>query len=170
LLESSLARINWIRAVDKICVEQLFSCKKCRAIACRAIAIRAVHPHSLFSGEEECLQRPNSSDLVYDVRDVIKTSPTNGTFDRCLKTVKLSNDKICRYFEIIQNRGEVVFVPSGWHHQVENCENTISINHNWFNGANVTSFIWKNLESAFRLVEVLKNILTKAIFFPPKNS
>ena len=33
---------------DKICVEQLFSCKKCRAIACRAIAIRAVHPHSFF--------------------------------------------------------------------------------------------------------------------------
>jgi len=43
---SVLARINWIRAVDKICVEQLFSCKKCRAIACRAIAIWAVHPHS----------------------------------------------------------------------------------------------------------------------------
>jgi hypothetical protein len=49
LLESGLARINWIRAVDKICVEQLFSCKKCRAIACRAIAIRAVHPHSFKS-------------------------------------------------------------------------------------------------------------------------
>ena len=48
LLESGLARINWIRAVDKICVEQLFSCKKCRAIACRAIVIRAVHPHSIF--------------------------------------------------------------------------------------------------------------------------
>ncbi len=47
LLESGLARINWIRAVDKICVEQLFSCKKCRAIACRVIAIRAVHPHSI---------------------------------------------------------------------------------------------------------------------------
>ena len=37
---------NWIRANDKICVEQLISCQKCRAIACRAIAIRAVHPHS----------------------------------------------------------------------------------------------------------------------------
>jgi hypothetical protein len=46
LLESGLARINWIRAVVKICVEQLISCQKCRAIACRAIAIRAVHPHS----------------------------------------------------------------------------------------------------------------------------
>ncbi len=28
LLESSLARINWIRAVDKFCVEQLISCPK----------------------------------------------------------------------------------------------------------------------------------------------
>jgi hypothetical protein len=46
LLDSGLARINWIRANDKICVEQLISCQKCRAIACRAIAIRAVHPHS----------------------------------------------------------------------------------------------------------------------------
>ena len=43
LLESGLARINWIQAVDKICVEQLICCQKCRAIACRAIAIRAVH-------------------------------------------------------------------------------------------------------------------------------
>ncbi len=49
LLESSLARINWIRAVDKKSVEQVISCQKCRAIACRAIAIRAVHPHSLLS-------------------------------------------------------------------------------------------------------------------------
>jgi hypothetical protein len=48
LLESSLARINWIRAVDKKSVEQLISCQKCRAIACRAIAIRAVHPHSTY--------------------------------------------------------------------------------------------------------------------------
>ena len=46
LLESGLARINWIRANDKICVEQLICCQKCRANACRAIAIRAVHPHS----------------------------------------------------------------------------------------------------------------------------
>ena len=109
------------------------------------------------SGQEECLRRPNCSDLIYDVRDVIKTSQTTDTFDRRFKTIELSNDKTCRYFEIIQNRGEIVFVPSGWHHQVENCENTISINHNWFNGSNVSGFIWKNLESAFKLVQVFKS-------------
>ena len=46
LLESGLARINWIRAVDKFCVEQLICCQKCRANDCRAIAFWAVHPHS----------------------------------------------------------------------------------------------------------------------------
>jgi len=25
-----------------------------------------------------------------------------------------------KYFEVMQNRGEVLFVPSGWHHQVYN--------------------------------------------------
>jgi len=25
-----------------------------------------------------------------------------------------------KYYEVVQNRGEVLFVPSGWHHQVYN--------------------------------------------------
>lgn len=35
---------------------------------------------------------------------------------------------------VIQEAGEAIFVPSGWYHQVTNLEDTISINHNWFNG------------------------------------
>ena len=54
LLDSGLARINWIRANYKICVEQLICCQKCRANACRAIAIRAVHPHSTILLKWEC--------------------------------------------------------------------------------------------------------------------
>ena len=46
LLESSWARINWIRAVDQFGVEQLICCQKCRANDCRAIEFWAVHPHS----------------------------------------------------------------------------------------------------------------------------
>ena len=45
--------------------------------------------------------------------------------------------KVERSYEVIQETGDVIFVPSGWHHQVLNLEDTISINHNWFNGANV---------------------------------
>jgi hypothetical protein len=47
LLESSLSKLNRIRAVDKFCVKQLISCQKCRANDCRAIKFRAVDPHSL---------------------------------------------------------------------------------------------------------------------------
>uniref|UniRef100_A0A7S3PVE1 JmjC domain-containing protein n=1 Tax=Chaetoceros debilis TaxID=122233 RepID=A0A7S3PVE1_9STRA len=41
-------------------------------------------------------------------------------------------NKISReYIELIQNEGEMMYVPSGWTHKVENMEETISINHNW---------------------------------------
>eukprot|EP01043_Picozoa_sp_COSAG02_P042511 COSAG02_NODE_3621_length_6458_cov_23.823243_2_plen_459_part_00 len=39
--------------------------------------------------------------------------------------------------EIIQQSGEAIFVPSGWHHSVENLEDTLSINHNWINACNL---------------------------------
>ncbi|KAK9803323.1 hypothetical protein WJX73_002391 [Symbiochloris irregularis] len=39
--------------------------------------------------------------------------------------------------ECIQEPGETIFVPSGWHHCVENLEDTLSINHNWLNAHNV---------------------------------
>ncbi|KAJ1906585.1 JmjC domain-containing protein 4 [Tieghemiomyces parasiticus] len=42
-----------------------------------------------------------------------------------------------RRYHIYQLPGETLFVPSGWAHQVENIGDTISINHNWGNAANV---------------------------------
>ncbi|XP_023018445.2 jumonji domain containing 4 [Leptinotarsa decemlineata] len=42
-----------------------------------------------------------------------------------------------KFFEVIQEKGDAIFVPSGWHHQVWNIEDTISINHNWINGCNI---------------------------------
>lgn len=35
-----------------------------------------------------------------------------------------------RVIEVEQQAGEILFVPSGWYHQVENVTDTISINHN----------------------------------------
>ena len=46
-------------------------------------------------------------------------------------------NQVERSYEVLQETGDVIFVPSGWHHQVHNLEDTISINHNWFNGANI---------------------------------
>lgn len=56
-----------------------------------------------------------------------------------------------KYFEVIQNPGEAIFVPSDWHHQVWNLDDTISINHNWFNGCNIC-LIWKTLFENFEKV------------------
>ena len=48
-------------------------------------------------------------------------------------------------YEIIQRAGETLFVPSGWHHQVTNLGDTISINHNWF-GAPTAERVWRFLK------------------------
>ncbi|KAL1413343.1 hypothetical protein Q8F55_001102 [Vanrija albida] len=37
--------------------------------------------------------------------------------------------------KVLQEEGEVIFVPSGWHHQVVNLDFCISINHNFFSSA-----------------------------------
>lgn len=39
--------------------------------------------------------------------------------------------------EIVQQPGELIFVPSGWYHEVYNETSSISINHNWINEHNV---------------------------------
>lgn len=49
-----------------------------------------------------------------------------------------------KHFEVIQKTGEAIFVPSNWHHQVWNLEDTISINHNWVNGCNINT-MWLSI-------------------------
>lgn len=57
--------------------------------------------------------------------------------------------------EVTQDAGQVIFVPSGWIHQVLNTQDTISINHNWFNACNIL-FIWESLEQA--LIQIQKEL------------
>ncbi|XP_037778337.1 2-oxoglutarate and iron-dependent oxygenase JMJD4-like [Penaeus monodon] len=54
--------------------------------------------------------------------------------------------------EVIQEQGETIFVPSCWHHQVWNLEDTISINHNWLNGTNLHR-AWYFLVESLQQVE-----------------
>jgi len=53
---------------------------------------------------------------------------------------------------VIQEQGEIIFVPSGWHHQVFNLEDTISINHNWTNGCGA-HLCWEFLKSRLKAVQ-----------------
>lgn len=57
-----------------------------------------------------------------------------------------------KYFEIIQESGDALFVPSGWYHQVINEFDTISVNHNWINACNI-DIVWKALQKCLVSVE-----------------
>ena len=46
-----------------------------------------------------------------------------------------------KYFELIQESDETLFVPSRWYHQVKNIDDAVSVNHNWFNGCNIESIV-----------------------------
>ncbi|RZC17187.1 2-oxoglutarate and iron-dependent oxygenase JMJD4 [Glycine soja] len=93
-------------------------------------------------------------------------------FDRNMKTCvynifdEVSNSKFpgfskAIWLECTQNAGEIIFVPSGWYHQVHNLEDTISINHNWFNAYNL-SWVWnlllRDYNEAKEYIEDIKDI------------
>ncbi|XAR50213.1 hypothetical protein NMG60_11004479 [Bertholletia excelsa] len=65
------------------------------------------------------------------------------------------------WLECTQERNEIIFVPSGWYHQVHNLEDTISINHNWFNAHNL-SWVWdlllRDYKEAKEYIEDIKDI------------
>ncbi|XP_027404228.1 jmjC domain-containing protein 4 isoform X3 [Bos indicus x Bos taurus] len=92
-------------------------------------------------GQEEAL-RDCHGGLPYDV-----TSPT--LLDSRLHPMR---DRCGPPLEVTQEAGEMVFVPSGWHHQVHNLEDTISINHNWVNGCNLAN-MWHFLQQELSAVQ-----------------
>jgi hypothetical protein len=64
-------------------------------------------------------------------------------------------DKIPGSLRVQQEANEVLFVPSGWHHQVLNLTDTLSINNNWCNAWNVKN-VWRFLKE--ELLQVQKEI------------
>lgn len=56
------------------------------------------------------------------------------------------------WLECIQVQNEIIFVPSGWYHQVHNLEDTISINHNWFNAYNL-HWVWNLLHEDYKVAK-----------------
>lgn len=64
----------------------------------------------------------------------------------------LLEEKNVKYFDLVQNCNETLFVPSKWFHQVCNLEDTVSVNHNWFNACNIKILI-ENFIQHFNEVE-----------------
>ncbi|KAL4216910.1 JmjC domain-containing protein 4 [Mactra antiquata] len=85
-------------------------------------------------GCEESL-KDRHGNLIYDIM-----SPDHDDLEKYPHAHKVKSQRL----EVIQGQGQVIFVPSGWHHQVFNLEDTISINHNWLNGCNI-DICWKHL-------------------------
>lgn len=67
----------------------------------------------------------------------------------------LKQERNMPYLKVIQNPGEIIFVPSNWYHQVHNLDDTISINHNFLNACNVKT-VMINLMAA--LIDVQEEI------------
>ncbi|OQR71152.1 jmjC domain-containing protein 4-like [Tropilaelaps mercedesae] len=86
---------------------------------------------------EETFYRYDDGKLVYDLTEI--------DLQRCPRAEE--HRSAGGPIVVMQNPGEVVFVPSGWHHQVLNVTDTISINHNWFNRFNL-AFVVERLCAA----------------------
>ncbi|CAG0918410.1 unnamed protein product [Notodromas monacha] len=69
--------------------------------------------------------------LVPGEEEKLDESQKHSVDEKMLEKVDVS------YQVVIQEVGEVIFVPSNWHHVVWNLEDTISINQNWFNASNI---------------------------------
>lgn len=67
----------------------------------------------------------------------------------------LKQERNMPYLKVIQNPGEIIFVPSNWYHQVHNLDDTISINHNFLNACNAKT-VMINLMAA--LIDVQEEI------------
>lgn len=92
---------------------------------------------------------PGQEELLYDQFRNLPGDVTEEKYRTIVEHNKL------QMFEIIQEAGQTIFVPSGWHHQVRNISDTISVNHNWFNGCNIMK-IWQSMHS--KLQEIRQEI------------
>ena len=130
------------------------------------------------SGDEKWLKNMRG-ELIYDVMSELENTPAgeymgdmlrgdfNGTQEhfreffltteklssRCSSGLKIGSNPfgVVRVIVVLQKKGETIFVPSGWHHQVHNLDDVISINHNWVNACNFYE-MWANLRGELERV------------------
>lgn len=90
--------------------------------------------------EESLAVAPGSAQLVPDAREAAAAQYSPEVQARLARAR-------AQALTIAQGPGEVVFVPAGWHHQVHNVTDCVSINHNWTNGFGL-AFAWPFLREA----------------------
>jgi hypothetical protein len=69
------------------------------------------------------------------------------------ETDDLSEDETnVKTAKIIQETGDMIYVPSGWRHEVINLEETISVNHNWISAGSLDC-VWECLVNEIGAIE-----------------
>ncbi|XP_078154046.1 arginine-specific demethylase JMJ20-like [Carex rostrata] len=91
---------------------------------------------------------PSQSHLLFDRNG---KSPIYSIYDD-ISEMQFPGFKKTVWLKCTQESGDIIFVPSGWYHQVHNLEDTISINHNWFNGYNL-SWVWNLLVEDYKIAK-----------------
>lgn len=95
---------------------------------------------TFISPEQECLLKDKLGNTLENIHDYDRHQ-----FTEAAKIVVL---------ELDQRPGEIMFVPSGWYHQVVNVGETLSINHNWINSHNLNC-VFQYLENVFLEIKEL---------------
>lgn len=106
----------------------------------------------LFPPRESQVNKGKKNKLPCDVNTLLEESVKDAAEVPNL----LKEGKNAPYLKVIQNPGEIIFVPSNWYHQVHNLDDTISINHNFLNACNVKT-VMINLMAA--LIDVQEEIV-----------
>ncbi|KAA0057839.1 jmjC domain-containing protein 4 isoform X1 [Cucumis melo var. makuwa] len=102
---------------------------------------------------------PSQSHLVFD-RHEHSFACVYNIFDDISENL-FPGFKKATWLECIQEPNEIIFVPSGWYHQVHNLDDTISINHNWFNSYNlcwVLDLMLRDYNEAKEYIEDIRDI------------
>ena len=77
------------------------------------------------------------------------------------------NVSSAKFIDVVQEEGEIMFVPSGWHHQVHNLDDCISVNHNWLNGCCIER-VWDYVQGRWHatksVIEHLENEMDEIEF------
>jgi hypothetical protein len=75
---------------------------------------------------------------------------------------KNRNDKIIRCYEFLQKPGEIIYVPSMWHHAVLNVEDSLAITQNFIDRININD-CYECMNNENLLSAVLKTQTTTAV-------
>jgi hypothetical protein len=119
---------------------------------------------SVSGTKEWLLFPPHQTHLLRDARGGL---PADAAAERCAPSGAFPRIGEATPVRLTQLPGEALFVPSGWHHQVVNATDALSINHNWTHPAGLhwlLGFVLDDAAGAAAAISDLAPLLPAAEF------